>query len=910
MKLVVMAFVLAGLLAGMGTPALANHGVPLAATYQAAPPAQMGAAADVKVSVTLTNTGDETWRSFVAPATAPAVGQVALSYHWYDPDGKLVVWEGLRSSIGADLAPNSSRAVEATVRAPANPGSYQLKFAIIKEGVAWAAPSPALGVRVVPAYQAKLAPVTLTAFLTGAAHTVNVPVTNAGSATWTAAGANPITLSYHWHNAQGNAVVWDGVRTKLTADLAPNATTTIAAQVIAPTAAGAYTLTFDLVREGVSWFQFLGSTPLKTSATVAPILYTATYSVGASVAAYTGETKTIAVTITNTGNVPWTAQSPVNLGYHIVDSAGRTVVWDGQRATLGEMAVGASKTVQLAYASPTQIGSYTLVIDAVREGVAWFSSTGTTPVRLPLPVTSGFSAGYGASTTPAQATIGATVLLSVDIVNYGPRTLSSKGTNPVNLSYHIFTAAGAVVVWDGKRAPLPVDLAPGQSARVEIEVALPSRVGDYVVAWDLVHEGIAWLSQFGIPAKREPVNIQPGVTFYGKGFGHGVGMSQYGAQGYATGAVGAPLSGEQIVARYYTGTAVTPIPAGSLNTLIRVLLSAPSSQGRYRCGDNRYYDYWLANLVSAGGFKVLTEPTNGEVGRAGPNVTFQIAARNGVVEVWDNSALPPRRIYSGASPAVLVPLDPSQPIKFSEKGTYRGNLRFTNLGGTLRVVNVLNYDDYTRGVIALEMPYQWHPEALKAQAYAARTYAYTSYQGGARDYDVSDDQADQCYGGFGAERPSTNTAVNATAGKIVTSGGTPIRTYFSSSSGGYTLGFGCWGTRVRLSGSSYACADSPAYLTPVADQADIAVTQPTTNKHSNWSASFTSSQIRDAVLRIRGRDIGTLLSVDLSNRAPVVVGHLVSVKIIGSNDTVEVPADVLLRDNLFLKSTQVRLAPW
>src|SRR5439155_1416385 len=135
--------------------------------------------------------------------------------------------------------------------------------------------------------------------------------------------------------------------------------------------------------------------------------------------------------------------------------------------------------------------------------------------------------------------------------------------------------------------------------------------------------------------------------------------------------------------------------------------------------------------------------------------------RNGVLEVWANWDTP-RLVYSGAGPITVAPIDGTQPLGFIQKGgTYRGNIRFTNLGGTLRVINVLTYDDYVRGVLPLEMPTSWHAEALKAQAYAARTYSYTAYKGSVRDYDVTDDQADQCYGGTRVEVPTSNAAVTA-----------------------------------------------------------------------------------------------------------------------------------------------------
>jgi len=908
--------------AGIASPsgaAAGDHGVPLGALYSAQPPATMGAGTDLQIPVTLTNVGDETWSPFAPPATSPALGQVALSYHWYTATGAVVTWDGLRSHLGpADVARDAKRAVTATVRAPTEAGAYFLRFAVVKEGVAWASPSQMFAVQVNPAYSARFTQPTVHALLLGKSYSFPVTVTNTGSAAWTPSGGNPVNLAYHWHDAKGNTVVWDGTRTPLAADVAPGAPTTMQMKLTAPATAGTYRLTVDLVREGVGWFsQFGGTSAPVVSVVVAPIYFAAQYSVAVSAAAYVGETRTIPVSVTNSGNVPWGGPDVVNLAYHIHDAQGRTVVWDGARTPLGDVAVGASKTVQLTYTAPTAMGDYTLTIDAVREGVAWLGTTGSTPVRLPMKVDSGFGVGYGASTTPQVATIGARVSLRVDVNNYGPRPLISIGPNAVRLSYHIYTASGSVVTWDGLRGQLPGDIPAGASASVPIDVQLPSRVGDYRIKWDLVQEGVAWLSGYGIVQKEESINVQPGVTFYGKGYGHGLGMSQWGAQGMATGAMGAPRTGEQIVTYYYPGTTLTPIPPDSTNKVIRVLLSQPSSVGKYSCG-GAVFQNSIANLVSAGGFRVLNEAGgNAEILRAGPGVSVQMHAAGGVVNVWNQATATPTLVYSGPGPVVTVPLDPAIATTFQEKGLYRGNFRFTNLGGTLRVLNVLSYDEYVKGVVPLEMLKDWHLEAYKAQALAARTYAYNSYRGGASDYDVLDDQSDQCYGGVKmrngrvVETEITNRAVDLTAGILITFNGQAIRAYFSSSSGGYSKPVGCWAFNVKIAADgSVSCNGSPSYLTAVPDPADIAVSVPEPNRQGSWQVTFTSDQVRDAIIRYRGVDIGPLLSVDLSNRVPAVVGHVVSVKVVGQFMTLDLPADRLLRDHLFLKSTMVRLAPW
>src|SRR6266540_1252049 len=220
--------------------ALAGHpAVPLSATYQATIPASTGAATDVKVPVT-------------------------LAYHWYDATGAVVVWDGLRSSIGAGgtlVAPGTSVTGTATVRAPDKVGAYTLRLALVKEGIAWFPPSQPFAVSVVAAYRASFTQPQVGPLIMGQSYVVPVTVQNAGAATWTATGATPVTLSSHWHDSAGNTVVWDGPRNALAADVAPGASVTVQARITAPVKAGTYTLTFDLVRETVAWFASLGSTP-------------------------------------------------------------------------------------------------------------------------------------------------------------------------------------------------------------------------------------------------------------------------------------------------------------------------------------------------------------------------------------------------------------------------------------------------------------------------------------------------------------------------------------------------------------------------------------------------------------------------------------------------------------------------
>jgi stage II sporulation protein D len=92
---------------------------------------------------------------------------------------------------------------------------------------------------------------------------------------------------------------------------------------------------------------------------------------------------------------------------------------------------------------------------------------------------------------------------------------------------------------------------------------------------------------------------------------------------------------------------------------------------------------------------------------------------------------------------------------------------------------------YVRGVVSAEVSASWPMAALEAQAVASRTYALTAHAGGSR-FDVYSDTRSQMYLGKAAETPSTNAAVAATAGQIVTYAAKPAITYFYADSGGHT----------------------------------------------------------------------------------------------------------------------------
>ncbi len=106
---------------------------------------------------------------------------------------------------------------------------------------------------------------------------------------------------------------------------------------------------------------------------------------------------------------------------------------------------------------------------------------------------------------------------------------------------------------------------------------------------------------------------------------------------------------------------------------------------------------------------------------------------------------------------------------------YRGSLELIRLGNSVTMIDLTDLEDYLLGVVPSEMPASWHPEALKAQAVAARSYAWAHMGTGSKwkseGFDLVPDVRDQAYKGMGREAASTFQAVMMTRGLILKDSG-------------------------------------------------------------------------------------------------------------------------------------------
>ena len=244
----------------------------------------------------------------------------------------------------------------------------------------------------------------------------------------------------------------------------------------------------------------------------------------------------------------------------------------------------------------------------------------------------------------------------------------------------------------------------------------------------------------------------------GAGWGHGIGMSQYGALGFAK----QGKEHGEILRHYYSGTQIGRLQGGGE---VRVLLKTASRivfSSAHRLAGGRRFDSGRTYVAVRGlsGSIVLRSSGGRKLGTyASPLV---IEGASGGLRVHGRSG------------------------NAAEDGRYRGNLevRASKLGG-VSAINAIDIDNYIRGVVAGEMPSSWPQEALRAQAVAARTYALATSKSG-DGFDQYADTRSQVYNGISGETDATDAAVAATKGEVVSYRGKPVVTYFFSTSGGRT----------------------------------------------------------------------------------------------------------------------------
>lgn len=306
----------------------------------------------------------------------------------------------------------------------------------------------------------------------------------------------------------------------------------------------------------------------------------------------------------------------------------------------------------------------------------------------------------------------------------------------------------------------------------------------------VVESGVTSLPAPQPGAEAYPRPADGVYTVTGGGFGHGIGMSQYGAHGAGL----AGLTHAQILAFYYPGTVLETRSTGIIRIGITIdhdgvtrVAHRPGLVVSSAPGGTTYqlpsgYTQWRVRTTTASAAGCTLEGLDADG-------TWRAAWPSGMPQACPVS-------FSSPTEGSVDLFLPNGSVR-----VYRGTLTATFRGSTsLVTVNHLPMQHYLRSVTMAEMPVSFHAQALRAQSVAARSYALRG-AGGTAQYDTCDTTACQAYRGMGArnangsltwyEHANTTAAVDATHGQVLTydfgSGTRQLATtMYSSSTGGHT----------------------------------------------------------------------------------------------------------------------------
>ena len=380
------------------------------------------------------------------------------------------------------------------------------------------------------------------------------------------------------------------------------------------------------------------------------------------------------------------------------------------------------------------------------------------------------------------------------------------------------------------------------------------------------------------PESAVPRGPNDEFRWFGAGFGHGLGMSQWGAYGLAQDGWGT----SKILTHYYSGTKVgsdgTPpktLRIGLVQGQDSVRLEAEAGQVELRLGD----------------------PKTGEViGTIPDGETWKVAAAGTDYRIVDANGDVVDRTGGPNAPVFAVFESLNSRVRIPDAGhTYnRGWVEFGlyDCGADQcveRLILVVEPQGYLYGLA--EVPSSWPMSALKVQAIAARSYAFTkaanSQHRSVCDCALYASSFDQVYAGWdkegGLDGDRWVSAVNQTKDEVVKDGGDIIQAFYMSSSGGYTENNeNVWGgTPID-------------YLRGVCDPGDYT----SANPNATWEVTTTASEVTADL----GLGIGTVTR--FTNIVRGVSGRILSVTVQGDGGQAEVSGNTL-RSALGLRDDRV-----
>lgn len=245
-------------------------------------------------------------------------------------------------------------------------------------------------------------------------------------------------------------------------------------------------------------------------------------------------------------------------------------------------------------------------------------------------------------------------------------------------------------------------------------------------------------------------------------------------------------------------------------------------------------------------------------------------------------------IINGKKMTPPIRINYSNAISFRGK-KYLGSCKIIVVKNRMVLINDIKLEEYLRGVLKMEVNPNWPMEALKAQAIISRTYAL-KHAGRHRSmgYDLCASPHCQAYRGVNAHDKTTDRAIKATEGLILTYAGKPANTFFHSDSGGRTASSeSVWGGRIPYLRS---VKEAVSYKCP----------------YSDWQIKLSSKKIEDCLAK-KKIYIGKV--TDLKVKKKDSSGRVALIEIRGSRGKKELTGNAfrMIIGSRTLKSTMFKL---
>ncbi len=379
-------------------------------------------------------------------------------------------------------------------------------------------------------------------------------------------------------------------------------------------------------------------------------------------------------------------------------------------------------------------------------------------------------------------------------------------------------------------------------------------------------------------------------VFTGRGWGHGVGMSQWGA--WQAAREGVPF--DEILAFYYPGTTLESLPDPNSEVRVRISSNPPTSNVTSFVQVDLKPVLTSALLVKHTASTDETEviPAGTLINVLNTEGRVRVVTPAGTQGPYDYVEL--RSVRTGEDPGegrVAIQLKTSGATY--DYREYWGSIRlqYGDDPGELWVYNIVKLEKYVRSIA--EVDYDWAvpgaaayaPESVKAQAVAARTYAV------AKNGTLTDGWQDQCYRGYSFEKryPGIAQAAEDTAGLILTYQGKAASTYFSAHSGGYTTDSAWSGTK-------------PPYIVSQPDPWSLEAPPASMDSHGpgfSWTYTISRAELSAEF------DVGLISRVEVVGRDTADPdSHAKTLRLTGDQGTTTVSATTM-KSRLGLRSTLI-----